>query len=98
MTWSLGLGSRRCRGGAAGKWTDRGWSREAEGTVLFSEANCFDQSSLAEVHLSHPSQDETLWHKSKRLSRGQCGNLTVSKIRAPSSCHLLGLDRVSGTE
>lgn len=58
MSWSLRLGSRRSCGWAAGKWTDGGWSREAEGMVLFSEANCFDQPSLAEVHLFHPSQEK----------------------------------------
>lgn len=47
-----GLAVARC------KWTDWGQSREAEGKVLFSEENCFDQPSLAEDHLSHPSQEE----------------------------------------
>lgn len=48
---ALGPGS----GSAEGKWADWKWTREVEGRVLFTEENCFDQPSLAEYHLSHPS-------------------------------------------
>lgn len=38
--------------------SDRALTAEAEGTVLFSVENCFEHPSLAEAHLSHPSQEE----------------------------------------
>lgn len=40
----------------AWKCSDRALTAEAEGTVLFSEENCFEHPSLADAHLSHPSR------------------------------------------